>query len=325
MTHQVPYNPSEVFNAIASGLVVLDHQQNIVTWNRWMEKHSGYQLHQVIGKTLLDCFPEIAGTRLQQAIDFALSHHMAALISPALHHPVLKLYQLSKDQKTDRRMQQLINIMPIEVNSQAGCLLQIQDMTATVRRERRLRSHANQLKASSYMDALTGIGNRRKFDETIHEEFHRAQRNRTPLSLIMIDIDYFKAYNDLYGHQNGDACLSRVAKLLRDVLRQSGDAACRYGGEEFAVVLPGTNEAGACLVAERLRLMVESQLIRHDRSKSAKYVTISLGLATLDKAEIEDSETLIHAADMALYHAKADGRNRTMCFSMETGNIRACS
>lgn len=323
--NSVPYNPNEVIDAIASGLLVMDHEQRIVTWNRWMEKHSGRKCRDVIGQTLITCFPEMADSRIAQAIDFALSHRMAALISPALHQPILKLYQQDKDQKTDRRMQQLINVMPVAVSGKPGCMLQIQDMTATVRRERRLRSHASQLKASSYMDALTGIGNRRKFDETIHEEFHRALRDHTPLSLIMIDIDYFKAYNDLYGHQNGDTCLTRVAKLLREVLRQSGDAACRYGGEEFAVVLPGTNEAGACMVAERLRLMVESQLIRHDNSKVAKYVTISLGLATLNNAQIEDSQTLIHAADMALYHAKADGRNRTMCFSMETGNIRACS
>lgn len=319
----VPYNLIEVIDAINSGLLVLDHQQRIVNWNRWMERHSGKNAIDVIGLKLIDCFPEIASTRLQQAIDFALSHRMAALISPALHQPIMKLYQLPKDQKSDRRMQQLINVMPLQVAGETGCLLQIQDMTATVKRERRLRSHANQLKASSYMDALTGIGNRRKFDETIHEEFHRAVRNHTPLSLIMIDIDYFKAYNDLYGHQNGDTCLTRVAKLLPEVLRQSGDAACRYGGEEFAVILPGTNEPGACLVAERLRLMVESQLIRHDSSKVAKHVTISLGVATFDKSDIEDSQTLIHAADMALYHAKSDGRNRTMCFSMETGQIRA--
>ncbi len=324
MNDPTAYDPNWVLDAVANGLIVLDAQQQVVTWNRWMAHHSGIAAGDARGRSLIASFPEVEHSRLQQGIDSALKHRMASLISPALHQPVLQLYQVAKDRTHDRRMQQLIHLMPMVVNGEPGCLLQVQDMTATVRRERRLRMHAGQLRASSYQDALTGLGNRRKFDESIREEFNRAQRNQSALSLIMIDIDHFKHYNDLYGHQIGDHCLGRVATIIRETLRQSGDSACRYGGEEFAILLPGTGEAGACLVAERLRMMVEAQFIRHETAAVTKKLTISLGVASMSKPAEQDSQTLIHAADMALYHAKSDGRNRSMCFSLETGKIRAC-
>jgi diguanylate cyclase (GGDEF)-like protein len=318
------YDPNWVIDALANGLVVLDSKQLVVTWNRWMVQHSGISKDQAMGKTLDDICPSVQNSRLYQAILEATQHRMSALISPALHQPTLKLYQAEKDRPHDRRMQQLIHVVPMPVKDQPGCLLQIHDMTATVKRERRLRLHAEQLKASSFLDPLTGVYNRKKFDENIKIEFQKAQENHTPLSLIMVNIDHIKSYKEHYGEVESDRCLAKIAQTLRDTLRNPSDATFRFGPDEFVMLLPGTGEKSAGMLAERLRLQVESLMIPHAFSKTGHYLTISLGVSTTEDPQDVDSETLIHAADVALYEAKSDGYNSAMCFSVDTGNLHAC-
>ncbi len=162
----------------------------------------------------------------------------------------------------------------------------------------------------SFLDGLTEIANRRRFDEFIDLEWRRALRSSTPMSLIMIDIDFFKAYNDSYGHQSGDDCLKRVANALNTALNRPGDLAARYGGEEFAVVLAGTHPAGAAAVAEALRSRVEGLDIPHAGSRVSDRVTISLGVASMVPVRESSPADLISKADRALYEAKRGGRNR---------------
>jgi len=159
-------------------------------------------------------------------------------------------------------------------------------------------------------DVLTEVANRRYFMETFEKEWKRSRRNKLPLSLIMIDVDFFKAYNDNYGHQAGDECLKNIAPLLQEVLTRPGDMAARYGGEEFVVILPETNLEGTTLIAEKLRKKVESAEIPHDLSTISDYVTISLGTATTIPSIRKKPDSLIAAADEALYKAKRSGRNR---------------
>lgn len=139
-------------------------------------------------------------------------------------------------------------------------------------------------------------------------------RDQTPLSLIMVDIDFFKVFNDTYGHQAGDDCLKRVAAALRDALKRPADIVARYGGEEFAAVLPDTDLDGAVVVAEAMRLDVEALGISHNKSaylsKVSNYVTISLGVASIIPNEASSPERLVSMADNALYKAKEEGRNR---------------
>ena len=178
-----------------------------------------------------------------------------------------------------------------------------------------LREMQKQLEASnkklhelSSLDGLTGIANRRQFDESLEREWKRASRNDLPLSLILIDIDFFKPFNDNYGHQAGDDCLIKVAKALQETIVRPTDVIARYGGEEFTAILPDTNAEGAVVVAEKLRQAVESLNIPHEHSSAADTVTISLGIA--DKSNLADLEALIHKADEYLYEAKESGRNR---------------
>ena len=165
------------------------------------------------------------------------------------------------------------------------------------------------LQQLSELDPLTAIANRRRFEETLAREWRRATRDELPLSLIMIDIDYFKDFNDAYGHQLGDECLRRVAGEIREAITRPGDLVARYGGEEFAAILPSTPSRGAIAVAELLRVRVERMGTRHEKSPSG-VVTISLGVATMTPGEAFAPETLVAAADGALYSAKRAGRNR---------------
>jgi diguanylate cyclase (GGDEF)-like protein len=167
----------------------------------------------------------------------------------------------------------------------------------------------DQLKRLAVLDDLTGIPNRRYFNQLVRKEWGRAAREETPLSLILIDVDVFKAYNDRYGHPAGDACLARVAGALNRVTRRPGDAIARYGGEEFAVLLANTAADGATVVAEKLRNAVEGLGLEHAGS-AHRVVTISLGIATAIPDRRGSPDRLMGAADRALYDAKAGGRNR---------------
>lgn len=172
-----------------------------------------------------------------------------------------------------------------------------------------LREANEALQALAIMDGLTGVANRRRFNEYIEHEWRRAQRTGHPLSMLMIDIDDFKAYNDTYGHQKGDGCLKRVAETLQGSLRRPADLVARYGGEEFAVVLPDTDPQGAMEIAESVRAAVVGLNMPHRRSRAADYLTISLGVASVVPEQESAASEIIEMADRALYLAKGQGRN----------------
>lgn len=167
-----------------------------------------------------------------------------------------------------------------------------------------------ELEQLSFFDQLTGLANRRNFDMSLEKQFALSRRNRSPLSLIMCDIDYFKQYNDAYGHQLGDQCLQHVANLIKLPIGRPTDMPCRYGGEEFAVILPDTPQQGAYFIAEKMRTTVLQAELEHKASKLQPQVTLSLGMAT-HTGIFHNSAELIKAADDALYRAKTQGRNRT--------------
>jgi diguanylate cyclase (GGDEF)-like protein len=167
-----------------------------------------------------------------------------------------------------------------------------------------------QLRRLVGVDALTGIPNRRHFDETLARELERAARDRRPLTLILSDIDGFKRYNDAYGHAAGDNTLRQVAQALSTSFRRGSDLAARYGGEEFAVILPGVDQRHGSLFAERLRRIVWRLALPHAGAPAGERVTISLGVATVLPEHGAGSQELIVAADAALYRAKFLGRNR---------------
>ena len=163
---------------------------------------------------------------------------------------------------------------------------------------------------SSSRDGLTGLANRTRFEEFMDREWRRALRERRPVSLIMLDIDHFKPYNDNYGHQEGDECLKKVAAVIADTIKRPADLVARYGGEEFISVLPDTDMRGALELAEKLRIAVELLHIQHAHSSAANIVTVSIGVASMVPEPGMDRSSLVKLVDTALYTAKGEGRNR---------------
>ena len=170
----------------------------------------------------------------------------------------------------------------------------------------------DKLQRLSDYDGLTGIANRRKFDSVLETEWNRAMRSGASLTLAMIDVDHFKAYNDHLGHMLGDDCLRRVAQALVASIRQPSDLASRYGGEEFAVILPELTAGNALRVSEKLCSAVMELAMPHGKSPTAEVVTVSVGVATCIPARGGRPEALIREADANLYRAKEQGRNRVV-------------
>jgi len=166
------------------------------------------------------------------------------------------------------------------------------------------------LEKMSLLDALTGISNRRAFDQQIQHEWSHALRNRCEVSLLMLDVDQFKEYNDTYGHPQGDVMLQRITQVVQGTLKRSLDVFCRYGGEEFAVLLPGTSLQGARIVAERIREAVAQTEVYNSETKCITRPTVSIGAATAFPARGDKLSDLIERADRLLYQAKSKGRNR---------------
>lgn len=173
-----------------------------------------------------------------------------------------------------------------------------------------LKRYRDYLEDISYLDGLTGISNRRKFDEYLHSTWNMAIRVTMPVSMILLDIDLFKQYNDNYGHQEGDTCLIQIAQTLSGIIVRKTDLLARYGGEEFVCILPNTDIDSAFIIAENLRLSVVSLKIPHACSPADKIVTISAGIATKYPSKNSSFSSLIKSADDALYRSKATGRNK---------------
>jgi diguanylate cyclase (GGDEF)-like protein/PAS domain S-box-containing protein len=204
-----------------------------------------------------------------------------------------------------------------------GSVAVLRDVTARKQAEEMRTQATEQLEAANHLlqalanqDGLTGLANRRYFDQTLQEEFRRARRQELPLAVLMIDVDSFKSYNDRYGHLSGDECLRLIARTIEGIMRRPSDHAARYGGEEFVVLLPATDTDGALMVAERIRCAVSAIGIAH-LGNPFGIATISIGVSSVTPSSGDHSaDQLIYAADCALYQAKAEGRNRVRSGSL---------
>jgi len=196
-----------------------------------------------------------------------------------------------------------------EVEALVGFMFDISERKQT---EQKLLQLQKQLEELSYQDGLTGVANRRMFDNRLQMEWSNAQRNSLPLSLILLDIDYFKQYNDHYGHVRGDDCLKSVGQALSGAAVRPRDLLARYGGEEFVLLLPETDAQAAAQVAERCRQLIREQNIQHAHSQVAPLLTISLGVGTLVPGPFDQPEAFLERVDSLLYKAKHQGRDQAV-------------
>lgn len=262
---------------------------------------------------LLDIvLPDIDGYEVAQRI--------RAAEKPGEWTPIIFLTARTKDEDVERGIaaggdDYLVKpVSAIVLGAKVRAMQRIIQMRGSlIAMARDLQATNRELRRLSAIDALTGIANRRHFDEMLAREWRRAQRYAKTLALIVCDVDYFKQFNDMYGHQTGDDCLRTVARVLEREARRPTDLVARYGGEEFAVILPDTAAQGAVLVGERMRAAVQAMELMHAGSEVARVLTVSAGVAADAPQRAEaNSQRLVQAADAALYQAKRLGRNRVL-------------
>jgi len=303
--------PLRVLNLIDCGVIVLDREGCILVWNGWLVPRSGRGAARVQGHALIDVFPDLRGSRVEAAILAALLEGTTTEHVPPSSNR--SPFPLREPGSFDGALiDQAIAVTPFDEEGQRYCMIEIRDVSGVAVRERRLLEHAESLRARSYIDGLTGIANRRHFDVALDRELRRALRGDGTLALLLVDIDSFKAYNDHFGHQQGDSCLTLVAQELAGMLKRPADLAARYGGEEFAAVLPDTTLEQARVLADRIRAHIAGLGLEQAPSAHHPKVTLSIGVAAFDRERLKEPEALIEAADKALYAAKRGGRNRVV-------------
>jgi diguanylate cyclase (GGDEF)-like protein len=212
-------------------------------------------------------------------------------------------------------------VSSVVLNAKIRAMRRIHEMRKQMVALTRELAEANrELRQLSTEDPLTGLGNRRLFDSRLEPELQRSVRASEPFCLLLFDVDHFKLYNDFYGHPAGDECLREIAKVLRSICRRPADLAVRYGGEEFAVLLPETPKSGGLMLAKLFARLLANRALPHAASKTAVNVTASVGLAVFDPGAKVACEDLILKADEALYQAKERGRNQCFCYDADAGS-----
>lgn len=298
----------KLLEMLAVPAFVLDTDCRVILWNRACERLTGVAASEMIGtQDHWRCFyetrrPTLADLVIQKRADEIDRLYLRASRGADMAG------QLCAESWCDmprcgRRRYLAADASPIydDLGELAAVVQTLRDMTEEKAAQIALEQLATR-------DGLTGLANRRCFDDTLRAEWARAMRQRQPLSLLMVDVDNFKAYNDTNGHLGGDECLKRIACAVASEMR-ANDLVARYGGEEFSVILPNQSLKGAAIVAERIRARVEQLQLPHGRDPG-KHVTVSIGAATAIAAVDADPSQLVAIADAALYRAKHMGRNR---------------
>lgn len=277
----------------------------------------------VLGSLLRSEYKVRVATSGEKALRIVASDTPPDLILLDVMMPEMDGYEVCRRMKSDRRTENIpiifLTAKSDEADEVKGFTIGAVDyvakpfspvvIQARVRTHMELKRYRDFLEDTSYCDGLTAIANRRRFDEFLGSTWCMSVRESLPLSLIMIDIDNFKQFNDHYGHQEGDICLIRIAETLSASLRRKTDLVARYGGEEFVCVLPNTGAEGVAVTAENIRSDILSLRIPHAHATTG-YVTVSQGVATIRPVCEVSSDTLLMAADAALYEAKDTGKNR---------------
>jgi len=299
-----------IFDTVSFGLVLVDADQRVLRWNGWMTRHTGVASPAAIGQSLTDAFGSALPASFLTAMGNALRYKLPVVLSNVLHHGPLPMCAGLTPTNPADRMPHAITLTPLQISPWGWCcLIQITDSSRSISREKVLQRHTERLSREVMTDSLTRTFSRGFFDQFYHQEFTRARRQGTRLALIMVDVDYFKAYNDEYGHPAGDKVLTTVAQKLQGALMRSTDKLARYGGEEFAVILPDCAQHNAMAIAEHLRQAVLDLKLPHSRSGNSNQITVSLGVSAMLPGDRCDAAQLLISADQALYAAKAHGRN----------------
>ncbi|MFY0665701.1 MAG: GGDEF domain-containing protein [Natronospirillum sp.] len=302
----------EILQTIDIGLVVIDNEYKITTWNAFMENHSGKQASSVKSDSIFDVFPELPEQWFRQKTDTVRMLNIRTFTTWEQRPYLARFRNYHPITSTAEFMYQNSMLYPI-VDTRGAVThiaLVIFDVTDIATSKLALQEANGELERLSRTDGLSQLFNRSFWEECLHRELQRSRRHQHPASLIILDVDLFKEVNDTHGHVAGDDVIRFIGRQMRLNLRET-DVGGRYGGEEFAIILPETSADDALVFAERLRYVVEEATMKHDDSEFK--ITISLGIAELDE-QMSIEQNWIEAADHALYESKKNGRNRTTIF-----------
>ncbi|MFQ5597455.1 MAG: diguanylate cyclase [Nitrospiria bacterium] len=294
---------SQIIEAIDTGIIILDGDFKVVYWNGWMSAHTQIDPSEIVGRALFDHFPHLKNHRFLRNCQSVLTFGHLAFFPQDPYGYLFSMRPVEWYRQEFQYMQQSCTVGPIRDDQQqiTHLFISVQDMTEDA-------SYQKKLIKLSQRDALTGAYNRRFLREFLQEELYRCQRYHRPMSVIMMDVDFFKKLNDRYGHPFGDEVLRTIVSEITKKMRKTNRLA-RYGGEEFCIVLPETNESGAMCFSEKIRKMIEALVLYTERIPVK--ITASFGVSTLSE-ETKNLETLLEKADQALYRAKQSGRNQTV-------------
>ncbi|MDP2286321.1 MAG: diguanylate cyclase [Pseudohongiella sp.] len=297
----------QLLQTLDNGLILLNSQYEVMLWNGFMENHSGIPIGAARGKSIFDLFPNLPKIWLTKKIDSVFRLQIRAFCTWEEHPRLFEFKSTRPLSGHSLMMYQNVTMIPLlGLDSKVSQVcLQIYDVTEIATRKIALESANLSLQRLSRTDRLTGINNRGFWEENLEQEFLRCHRSHRPASLIMLDIDHFKHFNDMHGHSAGDEVLRAVSNQIKKSQRTT-DIAGRYGGEEFAIILPDTDGQQALAVAERLKQQISK--LRLEWQDQSLTITVSMGISEYNQSMSVYQEWIDHA-DAALYKAKAGGRN----------------
>ncbi|WP_016949975.1 diguanylate cyclase domain-containing protein [Anabaena sp. PCC 7108] len=325
---QISFASLQLMELLPVGVCFLQHNGIVSFWNSCLEEWTNISREEILGKNIFSYFSHLNFQDYIEQLNQTLQAGKVTVFSP---HVYPNFFHCLTKSLRFRSLQ--VTATPIITTENIGfdALLCVQDMTNSLdichqylvdqklqpnfditdclQIEENLRQANSELRRLVNLDGLTEIANRRCFDAVINLEWQRLQREKMPLSLILCDLDYFKSYNDCYGHPAGDECLRQVAQAIARTCKRPADLVARYGGEEFAILLPNTPLEGAVNFAQQIQQQIANLCIPHNNSSVSNYVTLSMGIASIVPVPDYSPAYLIKNADISLYAAKNQGRN----------------
>lgn len=291
----------QIFSAVSDAIWAINEAGIVIRANEAMLELLGKTEDEVIGH---DC---------SELLDYGLCHTRCCPLAIIKGAPPCE-HDVQLPSGGDSPQSYILSVAPLKtIVGTTAIISQFKNITERKIAEQQLEELNKTLTEMARVDGLTQISNRRHFDESLQQEWLRLSRERQPISLLLADIDYFKKFNDHYGHQAGDDCLIKIGAALKDSVKRPADLPARYGGEEFVILLPGIDLEGAQHVGQRVMDTIAALAIEHQASEISASVTLSIGAACLFPADGQDPTELIALADAGLYRAKEQGRNRLVC------------
>lgn len=305
------YNHLQLLDHLSIGIAVIDREMKIVFWNRWMAEHSLISHDKIIGQKIEELFPSLDKGKFTKRAREAFERNQPVFFNKKINPHMFPFYSgRSYIEKKLAPMEQTVILSPLhdEKGNTEHLLVSVFDISDFISHQNALLKSTEEMERLSHTDDLTQIPNRRNILEILNSEIQTHNRKKRPMSIAMLDIDYFKKINDDYGHQCGDKVLSELAQFISGQLRDY-DTIGRYGGEEFLIILPETTGEQAFAICDRIRKAIQENV--HKYNGRNIHLTASLGIAARGSEENIPIYNFIKEADRCLYIAKDTGRNRT--------------